>query len=147
VLQGAWRAEIARLQKSFADQGINPAVWDGHEEFLRNQDQARRDEVEKSRRDNERETYFYKQRVAQYRLYAGSCTSDRRDCPGPIGEEARRVLGPRNGKQEPGDDTLADFFRDSGRLGAGRMGGLEKSAACQAFIKDPGSCGACHTTK
>jgi len=193
-------AEIARLQKSFADQGINPAVWDGHEEFLRNQEQARRDEVEKSRRDNEREAYFYKQRVAQYRMYADSCTSDRRDCSGPIGQEARLVLGPRGGKQEPDDDKLADFFRDSGRLGAGGMGGLDlgggiklhaptnfsklnaeerriverwmprpgratvpvdergplesavrkldpKSAVYQAFIKDPGSCGGCHTTK
>ncbi|MBX3185767.1 MAG: hypothetical protein KF819_02080 [Labilithrix sp.] len=28
----------------------------------------------------------------EIRKYAGSCTSDRRHCPGPIGEEARRIL-------------------------------------------------------
>ena len=110
------------------------------------------------------------------------------------------MLGPRNGKKDPDDDKLADFFRDSGRLGARGTGGLDlgggikldaptnfsklnaeerriveqwmprpgranvpvdergplesavrkldpNSAVYQAFIKDPGSCGSCHTTK
>jgi hypothetical protein len=178
-------AEIGKLQKSFADQRINPGVWDGHEEFLRNQDDARRAAAEKAKREDEREAYLYKQRVQQYRMYENSCTSDRRDCPGPIGEEARRVLGPRGAKKDAELPDLFDGFGGQGKFGsltgpggklsadersiiekwmprpgrravpAGDQGHLESavrkldrnSAIYQAFIKDPGSCGACHTTK
>lgn len=85
----------------------------------------------------------------EIRKYAGSCTSDRRNCPGPIGEEARRIL---DGEKRmpltfdpfppgsPKNDTVrerlwrmeAEVIRDRGAK----------------FYKDhgaaPGTCGSCH---
>lgn len=45
----------------------------------------------------------------EIRKYANSCTSDRRHCPGPIGEEARRILDGDKGRYDS-DLLLRDFY-------------------------------------
>ncbi|MBS2020369.1 MAG: hypothetical protein JST00_46360 [Deltaproteobacteria bacterium] len=99
----------------------------------------------------------------EIRKYAGSCTSDRRNCPGPIGEEARRILDgekrfpgtfdpfPLGGqptgplKFDGGNGTLKD---DMVRERLWRMEAEVVRARGAKFYKDhgaaPGTCGSCH---
>ncbi len=73
-------------------------------------------------------------RYADYRRYANSCTSDRRNCPGPIGAEARRVLD-----GEP--QFNLDLFGPGGRrpgAGGGANGNNGRANLEQLLRPQPG---------
>lgn len=85
----------------------------------------------------------------EIRKYAGSCTSDRRNCPGPIGEEARRILDGE--KRFPGTFDpfpLATMKANPERERIWRMEATVVQQRGAKFYKDhgaaPGSCGSCH---
>jgi len=97
-------------------------------------------------------------REREIRKYANSCTSDRRNCPGPVGEEARRILdGPprapldleafmRARPAPRGAPANLDLLRAMGPLAV-----LEQqtvAARGPRFYRDhgaaPGTCANCH---
>lgn len=90
----------------------------------------------------------------EIRKYAGSCTSDRRNCPGPIGEEARRILDGE--KRMPltfdpfplGPDGTVTRREDMVRERLWRMEAEVIRDRGAKFYKDhgaaPGTCGSCH---
>ncbi len=81
----------------------------------------------------------------EIRKYANSCTSDRRHCPGPIGEEARRILDGDKNRYDR-DLLLRDFYAPStGKL---RFESEIIAARGAKFYQQhkaaPGTCNSCH---
>lgn len=81
----------------------------------------------------------------EIRKYANSCTSDRRNCPGPVGEEARRILDGDKSRYNR-DLLLKEFYApETGKL---RFESEIIAARGAKFYKDhnaaPGSCKNCH---
>ena len=81
----------------------------------------------------------------EIRKYANSCTSDRRNCPGPIGEEARRIL---DGDKHRYDRDL--LLRDLYAPATGKLRFESEIIAArgakfyQAHKAAPGTCNNCH---
>lgn len=97
----------------------------------------------------------------EIRKYANSCTSDRRHCPGPIGDRARMLLdGDKKDyysdlsrfldpKAKPA--TKADILDRLEKMGGGDIAARERAVIRERGVKfytdhaaAPGSCGNCH---
>lgn len=81
----------------------------------------------------------------EIRKYANSCTSDRRNCPGPIGEEARRILDGDKGRYDR-DLLLKDFYApQTGKMRFEIMIVAQRGAEFyQQHKAAPGTCNNCH---
>ena len=83
--------------------------------------------------------------------YANSCTSDRRNCPGPIGDRARALLDGKDKREYYGDlAALLDPKRNHGAESP--VAAFERQSIRERGIKfyekhgaAPGTCGKCHT--
>lgn len=81
----------------------------------------------------------------EIRKYANSCTSDRRHCSGPIGEEARRILDGDKNRYDR-DLMLQNFYApETGKLRFESMVIAERGAKFYEQHKAaPGTCNKCH---
>ena len=81
--------------------------------------------------------------------YAGSCTSDRRNCPGPIGDRARMLL---DGKKDYYSDLSFMLNPKNGGAPKDFLGDFERRVIAEQGTKfydkhhaAPGTCTNCHT--
>jgi hypothetical protein len=88
-------------------------------------------------------------RIREIHKYANSCTSDRRHCSGPIGEEARRILDGGKPGFDPDGNRLPQQLLPFQRLPSlGKSEAEIVKARGNKFYADhgaaPGSCTKCH---
>ncbi|MBS2011355.1 MAG: Hint domain-containing protein [Deltaproteobacteria bacterium] len=98
----------------------------------------------------------------EIRKYANSCTSDRRHCPGPVGDYARQLLDGDKKKDYYADlsrfldpkakpSTKADILDRLEQMGGGTIEARERAVIRERGVRfytdhaaAPGSCGKCH---
>ena len=120
--------------------GVKYMITDSDEEaFLKEVDVYQRPHV----------TTWDEARIREIHKYANSCTSDRRNCSGAVGEEARRMLdGGKPGFDADGNRLPAQLLQFQKLPTLGKTEAEIIKAKGNKFYSDhsaaPGSCNKCH---